>query len=417
MIKEQEMDHLFRHQYGKMVSILTRIFGLSHLETIEDAVQDTFLLASLKWRKEIPENPEAWLTKAAKNRAIDLLRKIKADQNRIANLSSGTSSIAFSHLFLEHEIEDSQLRMIFTACHPILKPQDQIAFALKTIAGFSGKEIASALLLKEATIKKRLARARKTIKEKEIVFELPEDNTIKDRLHRVHEVIYLIFNEGFHSNQKDSLIHKDLCGEAIRLCKLILKKTEYRTGDGYALFALLCFHASRMESKLSASGKIIDLKQQDRSLWYQPLIQLGNDALSTSRGYEEFSSYFLEAAIAQEHVYAKTFKSTNWQKIHAFYKHLNTLQETPFSLLNLAIVLLQLNKNQEALEILNSVNPNDLEQRSYLYFGAKAEYYKNIKENTKALDCIDEALKRVNNTSEKVYLEEKKMELQNIHKI
>lgn len=413
MIKKQEIDHLFRHQYGKMVSILTRIFGLSHLETIEDAVQDTFLLASLKWRKEIPENPEAWLTKAAKNRAIDLLRKIKADQNRVLNLSSGPSSIAFNQLFLEHEIEDSQLRMIFTACHPILKPQDQIAFALKTIAGFSGKEIASALLLKESTIKKRLSRARKTIKEKELVFKLPEDNTVKDRLHRVHEVIYLIFNEGFHSNQKKLLIHKDLCGEAIRLCKLILKKTEYRTGDGYALFALLCFHASRMESKLTTDGKIIDLKQQDRSLWYKPLIKLGNDALTKSKGYEEFSSYFLEAAIAQEHVNAQTFKKTNWQKIYALYQHLNRLQETAFTQLNLAIVLLQLNKNQEALKIISTIDSNDLEQRSYLYYGAKAEYFKNTQETSKAIDCINEALKRVTNTSEKWYLEEKRLALKN----
>ncbi|NJB70686.1 RNA polymerase sigma-70 factor (ECF subfamily) [Saonia flava] len=413
MIKEQELDHLFRHQYGKMVSILTRIFGLSHIETIEDAVQDTFLNASLKWRKEIPENPEAWLTKAAKNRAIDLLRKIKTEHSRILNLSTGPSSIAFNQLFLEHEIEDSQLRMIFTACHPKLKPQDQIAFALKTIAGFSGKEIASALLLKESTVKKRLARARKTIKEKNLVFQLPKDKTFADRLHRVHEVIYLIFNEGFHSNQKEFLIRKDLCGEAIRLSKLILKKESYRTGSGYALFALLCFHASRLESKISEKGKIIDLKNQNRTLWFKPLIQLGKHALSKSEAYPEVSSYYFEAAIAQEHLDAKTFEETDWKKILVLYQNLNLLQETPFTSLNLAIVLLQLNENKKAIKILNSINPKDLEQRSYLYYGSKAEYHKNINEIPEAINCIEMALSMVNNAFEKKYFEEKKSMLKN----
>ena len=266
MTLENKMDHLFRHQYGKMVSILTRIFGLSHLETIEDAVQDTFLQASIKWRKKIPENPEAWLTASAKNRVIDLLRKLKSENSKLNRIDRGTASISINNLFLEHEIEDSQLRMIFTACHPILKPKDQIAFALKTIAGFSGKEIASALLLSEETVKKRLQRASKTIKEKQISFELPISKNIDERLNRVHEVIYLIFNEGFHSNRKEMLIRKDLCGEALRLCKLVLKRKDFRTGSGYALFSLLCFHASRLDSKTDSSGKIIDLKNQKQKL-------------------------------------------------------------------------------------------------------------------------------------------------------
>lgn len=224
MALESKMDHLFRHQYGKMVSILTRIFGLSNLELIEDAVQDTFLKASIKWRNRIPENPEAWLTTASKNRVIDLLRKLTSENNAIDKIASGTSSISINNLFLDEEIEDSQLRMIFTACHPSLKPQDQIAFALKTISGFSGKEISAALLLNEDTVKKRLQRARTTIKNKMISFDLPESKSLQKRLNRVHEAIYLIFNEGFHSLKKDTLIRQELCGEALRLCKLILKK-------------------------------------------------------------------------------------------------------------------------------------------------------------------------------------------------
>jgi len=149
---DPKIDHLFRHQYGKMVSILTRIFGLNQIETIEDAVQDTFITAIKTWRTKLPENPEAWLTQAAKNRVIDLFRKMDSDQLRDQNFQRNTMPLAVSELFLDHEVEDSQLRMIFTACHPSLDARDQIAFALKTISGFSAKEIAFSLLAKEESI-------------------------------------------------------------------------------------------------------------------------------------------------------------------------------------------------------------------------------------------------------------------------
>lgn len=187
------IDHLFRHQHGRMVAILTRIFGLSNLEIIEDAVQDTFIKAMGTWRNGMPDNPEAWLTQAAKNRMIDLFRKLKSEKERAAYMESGTSTISVNELFLDDEIADSQLRMIFTACHPQLDPRDQIAFALKTIAGFSQKEIASALLLKEEAIKKRLSRARKAIGIKSISFEIPQGEQLNQRMIRVLEVLYLLF--------------------------------------------------------------------------------------------------------------------------------------------------------------------------------------------------------------------------------
>ncbi|WOD42329.1 sigma-70 family RNA polymerase sigma factor [Hwangdonia lutea] len=147
------IDHLFRHHSGKMVSVLTRIFGLKHLEIIEDAVQDTFIKASISWRNKQPEYPEAWLTQAAKNRVLDIFRKLKTERKHLPNINQGTDAIAINDLFLDSEIEDAQLRMIFTACHPKLDARDRISFALKTVSGFSIKEISSALLTKEYTIK------------------------------------------------------------------------------------------------------------------------------------------------------------------------------------------------------------------------------------------------------------------------
>ncbi len=408
MREQQLIDHLFRHQHGKMVSILTRIFGLSNLETIEDAVQDTFIQAMVAWRNKMPENPEAWLTKAAKNRTIDLFRKLSAEQKRIPKIESGPAAIALNDLFLDNEIADSQLRMIFTACHPILNPKDQLSFALKTVSGFSSKEIASALLLKEETVKKRLMRARKAIAAKDIAFQIPQGPDLPERLNRVLEVLYLIFNEGFHSNKKELLIRKDLCGEALRLCKMLLKNTFTRQPKTYALFALMCFHSARLDSKISAENELIDLKNQDRSKWYFPLIKLGDSAMVKATETNEFSSYHYEAAIASEHLTAKDFAATDWDKILEWYKRLHELQPSPFNFLNQAIVQLQRKDYTAVLALLKQIDPKDLEQRAYLYYGTYAEFHLAKKHKKQALEYMEAALKLVKNESERQFLLKKK---------
>lgn len=408
MTEPQLIDHLFRHQHGKMVSILTRIFGLANLEIIEDAVQDTFIKAMLTWRTKIPDNPEAWLTAAAKNRAIDLFRKLNADQQRNLKLDHGPAAMAINELFLDSEIEDSQLRMIFTACHPTLNPRDQIAFALKTISGFSQKEIASALLLKQETVKKRLSRARKSITKEGIAFKIPQGKDLPERLDRVLEVLYLIFNEGFHSNKKEILIRKDLCGEALRLCQFLLKNTFTRQASTYALFALMCFHSARLDSKINNQNELVDLRNQDRKLWYQPLIVLGNNAMDKAVETGIYTTYHYEAAIASEHLKAKSFEATNWDKILQWYQQLQVIQPSSFNLLNIAIVQLQREDQEAALTVLKQINPAELEQRAYLYYGAYAEYFVLIGASEKALVQINKALELVQNQSERAYLIKKK---------
>ncbi len=411
MIEQKMVDHLFRHQYGKMVAILTRLFGLQHLETIEDAIQDTFIKALKAWRIEMPENPEAWLTTASKNRAIDLLRKIKADDLRNNKVGKGSVITNIDEMFLDHEIEDAQLRMIFAACHPSLNPKDQIAFALKTIAGFGTNEIASALLLKKETIKKRLSRARKSIKDQAISFEIPDTKQLPDRLARVLEVIYLTFNEGFHSNNKKILIRQELCGEAIRLCGLVLKNKKTSTVDVYALFALMCFHSARLESRIDEAGNIIDLKNQDRSKWHFPLIQLGDQMMMKAVEKEKYSSYHYEAAIAAEHLSATSFETTDWNKILEFYDQLYLHQKSAFTLLSKSIVLLQLEKWQAAKKILDDIAPSDLEQRAYLYHGTMAEYFVKTNQKEMAIQQYDKAIELVTNEAEKTYMMEKKSKL------
>lgn len=403
------VDHLFRHHSGKMVSVLTRIFGLQHLEIIEDAVQDTFIKASLYWRKQQPEHPEAWLTKAAKNRVLDIFRTLIAQKNNLPNITQGTDAIAINELFLDAEIEDAQLRMIFTACHPKLDPRDRISFALKTVSGFSIKEIASALLTKDETIKKRLMRARKAIQKSDIQFHIPQGKTLPERLESVMEVLYLIFNEGFHSNNKDQLIRADLCGEALRLCKLLLKHKQTRLPETYALCALMCFHSARLPAKTNVDNEVLDLKQQDRALWHFPLVQLGNTMMYKAVETEDFSCYHYEAAIAAEHLRAKTFEDTNWNKILQWYKALYNLQPMPSHLLTMAVICIQNKDYEQADMYFEQLQPEDLEQRAYLYYAAKADYYAETNNLKSALNQIELAIEHVTNTLEKDYLLKKKV--------
>lgn len=412
-MNEQKMiDHLFRHHYGKMVSVLTRIFGLKHLELIEDAIQDTFINALKAWGKQAPDNPEAWLTTSAKNRVLDLFRRLSAENNRKIKITEGIETIAIHELFLSHEVEDSVLRMIFTACNPVLNPKDQIAFALKTIAGFSGKEIASALLLKEETVKKRLVRARKMILEKEVAFEIPTGHHLAPRLARVQEVIYLIFNEGFHSNRKDILIRQDLCGEAMRLTKILLQNSFTATSTSQALFALFCFQAARLPAKVDVQKEIVSLRNQDRSQWFQPLITLGHQTMNHAVETLHFSQYHYEAAIAAEHTQATSYAATNWDKILMWYEQLNQLEYSPFNFLNMAVVQLQRKKYTEVKDLLAVIQPQQLEQRAYLYYGTYAEYAYQTGDQADALRYIDQAITLVENQAELQYLMQRKHQYQ-----
>ncbi|MCA6075527.1 RNA polymerase sigma factor [Fulvivirga sedimenti] len=408
MSNNQQLDHLFRHQYGKMVSLLAKIFGLEHLDTIEDAVQDTFITAFRSWPNQYPDNPEGWLYKAAKNRMLDILRKRASEQKRFPKVIPDFENQSETDLILENEVSDSQLRMIFTACNPRLDTRDQLAFSLKTISGFSEKEIASALLLKQETVKKRLQRARKTIQAEQIAFEIPEGSSLPHRLDRVHDVIYLIFNEGFHSGKKELLIREELCGEALRLSKMLLTNSYTSTAASHALFALLCFHSARLRSKTNADHEVISLREQDRTAWYRPLIELGHSAMNKAVETEELSRFHYEAAIASEHLKAPTYEETDWSRLLMWYERLDAVYSSPLNHLNMAIIHIQLEQFTEAMNILQKIEPEELEQRRYLYHGLLAEYYFRQGIYEKARSQIDIAIEKVNNNSEKNFLTKKR---------
>lgn len=407
---EDLVDHLFRHQYGRMVAILCKLFGTQHIETIEDAVQDTFSKAIIAWRNEIPDSPEAWLTRAAKNRTIDLFRKLKPQIHGDNVLENGAATISIHQVFLEEEVEDAQLRMIFTACHPVLDSRDQIAFALKSMAGFSQPEISSALLLNEETVKKRLSRARKAIASQEIRFDIPQGSELSQRLATVLEVIYLIFNEGFHSSQKDQLVRKELCTEALRLCTLLTENPTTALPSCFALLALMYFHSARLDGKMSPEGDVIGLEHQDRRKWNMNLADAGNDAMNKALESDSIlSAYHYEAAIAAEHLKSRDFEHTDWMKIKLYYQALHKLSPSPLILLNLAIISIQLEDFESAEKFIEQVNPDHLKQRSYLYHGTRAEVCIAQAHYKEAEGQLEEAILLVGNDRERDYMEKKLM--------
>ena len=223
----QAIDHLFRHESGKMVSVLSRLFGFKNLETAQDIVQDTLLQAMTTWSySAVPDNPSAWLYRVAKNKAIDFLRREKKFRElspQYANLLQSEYSLSptVNNLFLENEIQDSQLRMMFACCHPLIPAESQIALTLKTLCGLSTGEIAGAFLTSEETIAKRLYRAKEKIKAGEIELIVPEGKELAEKLDVVLKSLYLLFNEGYNSSHPDNLIREDLCEEAMRLTRLL----------------------------------------------------------------------------------------------------------------------------------------------------------------------------------------------------
>lgn len=398
----QLVGHLFRHESGKMAAVLTRIVGLQNLDLAQDLVQDTLLKAIHTWKiKGIPENPSAWLYTVAKRKALDAIRQRKTHHEIESELSKAfqsewTLAPTVNHLFFDHEIEDSQLRMMFACCHPSIPYESQIALTLKTLCGLSVSEIASGFLTNEETITKRLYRAREKIREEKIDLEIPSPQTLTSRLETVLHSLYLLFTEGYNSSHPDQLIRHDLCEEAMRLCLLLTKNPITTLPKTQALMALMCYQASREEARIDSEGNIKLLKDQDRSLWNRPLIEKGNQFLNASAGGDELSEYHLEAVIAACHARATSFETTDWKRILGLYELLSSIKSDPFVEMNKAIVLGFAESPQRGLDALKSIK--GLENNS-IYLTALADFYAQLKDVTLARQHYELAMRHTQSKS------------------
>jgi RNA polymerase sigma-70 factor (ECF subfamily) len=343
----------------------------------------------------------------AKNKAIDHLRRekrfrgVRSQHAYLLQLENPSSS--FHPIFEEDEIEDSQLQMMFACCHPSIPVESQIALALKTLCGLSVAEISKAFLKDDENIAKRIYRAKEKIRSEKIELELPLPGHLPQRIDAVLHCLYLLFNEGYNSSHPEQLIREDLCHEALRLAYLLTQSSITNLPRTNALLALFCFQASRLRARLDEGGNIILLKQQDRSKWYQPLIQKGIFFLEKAT-QKETSIYHIEAAIAYFHAIAPSFETTDWKAIYYLYEILGKERPTPFVALNKAIAASYAISKQVGLQELQQI---DSLQNYYLYQTALGEIYFELRRLKDAKHFYQKALALTRSIAEQQLLQEK----------
>jgi RNA polymerase sigma factor (sigma-70 family) len=395
------------------VSVLTKVFGVHNLQLAEDVVQDTLLHALSNWKiNGLPDNPTAWLFTAARNKAIDALRKQQRSQEYAKQLTpllqSGYSlAPTMKELVTANTIDDDRLQMMFVCCHPSLSTDAQVTLILKTLCGFSVTEIAKAYVSSYDAVEKRLYRARQVFKENKVEFELPPANELEERMDAVLLAIYLLFNEGYNSTNHEDLIRRDVMQEALRLCELICRSPAVPHENAHALMALMCFTASRNDARMDAKGNILLLKQQNRKKWNHALIENGIYHLEQSAAGEHMSKYHIEAGIAYEHAIARDYAHTNWNHILNCYNLLYNYYPSPVIALNRAIVIAELKGAAEGIKAVEAIPELASLKKYYLLPATLGELYWQLKEYDKARHYFEEASRLTQSAIEKKLLQQK----------
>ncbi|GAB3954553.1 sigma-70 family RNA polymerase sigma factor [Spirosoma harenae] len=385
------------------------MLGFDQIDWAEDIVQDTMIQALQSWRFQgIPDNPRAWLYRVAKNKALDGLRR----DSRFRQISSEveylhqqeTLETMDNGYFFDEEITDSQLRMLFAICHPVISAESQMAMCLKLLCGLSVREIASSFLTTDETITKRIYRAKEKIRQEGIRLEVPTGAQLTSRIDSVLKSIYLLFNEGYNSSHPDQLIRQDLCEEAMRLCMLLAQtpRTQHPAVD--ALLALMSFQAARFDARTDTNGAIILLAEQDRSRWSQELIQQGHIYLNRSAEGTTPSEYHLEAGIAMLHCMAPSYEATDWSTVLLYYNVLFTLKPSPVVALHRAVALAKVEGPVKALT--EVANLSGLDTMHY-YHAILGDLYEQNNQFDPAQQHYQRASQLTTSLTEKALLERK----------
>lgn len=402
MQQEQLISQLFKTEYSKIVAVLCKLFGIEHIEIAEDLTSETFLLASKTWdNQNIPAQPAAWLYTVAKNKTKDYFRRNSLFREKIAVGYAKNAALA-EEIEIDlsvKNITDSQLQMIFTICNPVIPAEAQIGLALRVLCGFSIDEIAEAFLTKKETINKRLFRAKEKLRTENIKIEFPHKNEINDRLEMVLTTLYLLFNEGYHSSTQKSHIRKELCLEAMRLNYFLIENESTSLPTVKALMALMCFHSSRFDARISAKGEAILLEEQDKNLWDEDLIQKGNFFLIESSKGNEISKFHIEASIAYWHC-TKIENANKWENILQLYNRLLQIEYSPIAALNRTYALSKVFGNSKAIQEALKLN---LEENHY-YHTLLASFYVES-EKPKAIYHFEIAYQLARSVNDKLTIE------------
>lgn len=386
----QQLSTLYREHSSKVLSTLVRLIG--DWDLAEEAMHESFVVAMERWKEqEPPDNPTAWLISTARFKAIDIIRRNK----RFHELQTDIELLI--HNLNEHneqraqqDIEDDQLRLIFTCCHPAIDAKIQVPLTLREVCGLTTEEIASAFLTSPATLAQRIVRGKRKIKEAGIPFTIPEPNELHDRLDAVLNVIYLVFNEGYSVSSGDSVTRRDLTEEAIRLTRLLyslLPDTEV-----LGLLALMLLHESRRSARTDNAGDIVLLEDQDRSLWRADYISEGLSLVEQALTSRRLGSYTLQAAIAAVHARSPSAQQTDWEQIASLYSVLMQIEPSPVVELNRAVAIAMKDGAEAGLQIIDTMVQKEQLNGYHLYHATRGELLRRCGQNAEAHKAFQEAL-------------------------
>lgn len=388
------VEHLFRAESGRLLAALVRILGARRIELAEEAVQEALVRALRTWpMRGVPTNPRAWLATAAKNAALDQLRRARESEDHADELADWSVREGRSfELVHDDELADDTLRMMFLCCHPDVPEEARATLILKAVGGFHVKEIARAYLATEEAIAQRLVRAKRKLAEGHASFDWPPEAELAERYDAVLEALYLLFNEGYSACSGEDLLRADCLKEALRLASLLASHPATRSPKVDALVALMCFQASRSRARVDDSGNVLLLEDQDRCLWDRALIARGFRHLERATVANELTTYHVEAGIAACHAAAPNFDATDWERIVYFYDLALERNDSPVVRLNRAVAIAERDGNWAALAELDELEHHPRMARFFLFFAVRGELERRAGRTDRARRAFERAL-------------------------
>jgi RNA polymerase sigma-70 factor, ECF subfamily len=409
MVVRRELDELYRADSRRVLATLIRLLG--DFDLAEEALQEAFAAAAETWPRDgLPANPRAWLVSTGRYRMIDRLRRqarfdhpAPEEVERLAGAEEQPDAAE------EEGVTDDRLRLIFTCCHPALPPEARVALTLREVCGLTTEEVARAFLVSPSAMAQRIVRAKRKIRRAGIPYEVPSSDELPERVHSVLQVVYLVFNEGYSASSGDSVTRAELSREAILLARLLVELLP--EPEVHGLLALMLLHESRRPARVSATGDVVLLDAQDRTLWDRRLIDEGLLLVDRAFASGEVGPYAIQAAIAAEHATSQSAEATDWGRIVRFYDLLLEASPTPIVALNRAVAVAMDEGPEAGLALVDALLAAGELAEYHLAHAARADLCRRLGRSEQARLAYERALELATQEPERRFLEMRRAEI------